>query len=546
MLQIESRFLVLGIIAAWTVLAPSAAFSQCSPGGHSTGLVPITQLGADTYMGFEGGLYPGGANVPPPAHLAAAFNRAGQVIPRDASGAADFATGRMILLTIGMSNTAHESAPFERQEDLNIGRNARLTILNGALGGQAANITADAGAAYWNNVLQRIMAIGATPEQVQVVWFKTAEANPPNNFPGHAQTLASDVRKSVRNLKSFFPNLQLCYLSSRTYGGYATGGLNPEPQAYESAFSMKWVVEDQINGDPNLAFGGPSPVSPLLLWGPYLWADGIEPRDDGLTWVRDDFEGDGTHPSPCGEQKVTDLLSAFFAAEPTAEPWWTQRVNYRLFAFDAAADATVRADMPDAAHGHEPVLHSRGGATPIYTYLRFDTSSVEGEVLHAKLSLRVTTSGSGGGEVRPVGDTSWDESTITFNTAPPIGAPALASVPSLSRDSSLAADVSEAVRSDADGIVSFALVGGPGAGATYHSREAGQPPRLILTVRLPRVPGDVDGDRDVDLVDLSLVLAAFGSCQGDPEYNPDADLNRSLCIDLIDLSIVLSNYGTMG
>ena len=34
----------------------------------STNLVPLTELGAGTYMGVEGGLYPGGSNDRPAAH----------------------------------------------------------------------------------------------------------------------------------------------------------------------------------------------------------------------------------------------------------------------------------------------------------------------------------------------------------------------------------------------------------------------------------------------------------------------------------------------
>ena len=35
--------------------------------------VPINDLGTATYLGFEGGLYPGGTNVPPADHLTAKF-----------------------------------------------------------------------------------------------------------------------------------------------------------------------------------------------------------------------------------------------------------------------------------------------------------------------------------------------------------------------------------------------------------------------------------------------------------------------------------------
>ncbi len=58
------------------------------------------------------------------------------------------------------------------------------------------------------------------------------------------------------------------------------------------------------------------------------------------------------------------------------------------------------------------------------------------------------------------------------------------------------------------------------------------------------LPGDVDGDGDVDLSDLSLVLAAYGSCEGDPAYNPYADIDEDGCVDLLDLAILLANYGS--
>src|SRR5262249_11929428 len=148
-------------------------------------------------------------------------------------------------------------------------------------------------------------------QQVQVVWLKNALNAPPSNFPISAQTLQQDLGLIVQNLKTFFPNLAICYISSRTYGGYATTATNPEPQAYESGFSVKWMIEDQINGSPDLNYDpdkGPV-MAPLLLWGPYLWANGMIPRSDGLVWLREDFEpDDGTHPTDSGQTKVANML----------------------------------------------------------------------------------------------------------------------------------------------------------------------------------------------------------------------------------------------
>ena len=59
-------------------------------------------------------------------------------------------------------------------------------------------------------------------------------------------------------------------------------------------------------------------------------------------------------------------------------------------------------------------------------------------------------------------------------------------------------------------------------------------------------PGDLDGDNDIDLADLALLLSAYLACEGDAAYNPDADLNGSGCVDLADLSILLAGYGFSG
>lgn len=58
------------------------------------------------------------------------------------------------------------------------------------------------------------------------------------------------------------------------------------------------------------------------------------------------------------------------------------------------------------------------------------------------------------------------------------------------------------------------------------------------------IPGDIDGDGDVDLSDLATLLAAYGTCVGDHDFNPAADLDADGCVDLSDLAALLGNYGT--
>jgi hypothetical protein len=131
--------------------------------------------------------------------------------------------------------------------------------------------------------------------------------------------------KIVRILKQKYPNLRIAYLSSRIYAGYAKSSLNPEPYAYEGGFSMRWLIQDQIKGEKELNFDPAKGdvKAPLLLWGPYLWSDGVNPRKcDGLTYEESDLGRDGTHPSDAGQVKVAQLLQKFFKADPFVSRWF--------------------------------------------------------------------------------------------------------------------------------------------------------------------------------------------------------------------------------
>lgn len=57
-------------------------------------------------------------------------------------------------------------------------------------------------------------------------------------------------------------------------------------------------------------------------------------------------------------------------------------------------------------------------------------------------------------------------------------------------------------------------------------------------------PGDIDGDGQIALADLALLLASFGACSGDPAYLAAADLDDSGCVDLADLAVLLGGFGT--
>jgi hypothetical protein len=55
--------------------------------------------------------------------------------------------------------------------------------------------------------------------------------------------------------------------------------------------------------------------------------------------------------------------------------------------------------------------------------------------------------------------------------------------------------------------------------------------------------GDVNRDGYIDASDLDLVMAAFGSTPGKPNWNPDCDLNGDGRVDMGDVGIVSGNMG---
>jgi len=58
-----------------------------------------------------------------------------------------------------------------------------------------------------------------------------------------------------------------------------------------------------------------------------------------------------------------------------------------------------------------------------------------------------------------------------------------------------------------------------------------------------RVWGDLNLDAKVDVKDLSVVSAAFGTYLNDPRWNPQADMNHDDKVDIRDVVIVSSNFG---
>jgi hypothetical protein len=88
--------------------------------------------------------------------------------------------------------------------------------------------------------------------------------------------------------------------------------------------------------------------------------------------------------------------------------------------------------------------------------------------------------------------------------------------------------------------------------ATYFSRSEDSLNGYLIfsyeqgTVRvdvLTTVPGDLNGDRKVDMRDLAIVAKAFGSSPGNSRWNPIADVFGDGKVDMTDVAFVAKNFG---
>ena len=312
--------LLLGV-AGWLLFRRLTAVQMGQP---TVGLTPLTELGSGSYHGAQGGLYPGGSNERPLAHEAAGIEIAQGIRPLASDGTLDEQNGKIGFVAVGMSNTSMEFETFLEQADEIPQLNPAVVLVDGAQHSKASQFVANPADDYWTVLTERLTDAGLSDAQVQVVWLKNARARSNAPFPLDALMLKNDLREIVSLLHERFPNLKIVYLSSRTYGGYASIDLNPEPYAYQSAFAVKWLIEDQIEGDAGLNFdsNSGSVTAPWLSWGPYLWADGMAAEGSGFVWEQSDFAYDGTHTSPSGQAKVAGLLYYFLRTDETAVPWF--------------------------------------------------------------------------------------------------------------------------------------------------------------------------------------------------------------------------------
>jgi hypothetical protein len=315
-----------------TVEAPTGA--ECNNidwdiTGTTTPMVALTDLGTGTYLGSEGGLYLNGSNIMPASHDADGVAFGQSIQPLDANGNPD-PNGKYALLSMGMSVAFDTFLKFMQNSTADPSLSKNLVFVPAAQPRLGAVDWANIDSAAWADTFAYFLPqSGVTAQQVVAAWVESVDANPHGAFPGDMATLQSEYETAAQLLHTEFPNLKLAFFSSREYGAYENGlphGGDKEPFAYESAFAVRGMIQDQLNGVAAMnynAANGPV-VAPWVAWGPYLWADGLIARGDGLVWPCYYFESDGQHPSSKtgGSEQDANMLLNFLKTDDAAAPWF--------------------------------------------------------------------------------------------------------------------------------------------------------------------------------------------------------------------------------
>ena len=203
-----------------------------------------------------------------------------------------------------------------------------LAIVRGeCCGGDAAFMQSPSGSDY-DRLLERLSIEELSEQQVQVVWATLGNAHPISlpDTGARAYNMVRLMSDVMRAFRSRYPNLRLVFLTSEHYMGYS----EREPSHYENGFEKKWLIQAQID---QMASGGTvvderagdlnyNTAVPWIGWGPYFWADGVNPRSDGLFWSRGNYWIDAVHLDPSGVRKAAGLLLTFFKTSPQARCWF--------------------------------------------------------------------------------------------------------------------------------------------------------------------------------------------------------------------------------
>jgi hypothetical protein len=176
-------------------------------------------------------------------------------------------------------------------------------------------------------------------------------------------------------------------------------------------------------------------------------------------------------PTPVPPTTVPSTPVPPTPAPPTPVPGLT---------FNPVADTMVNAS--NSAVNYGTAVSVQADASPIVnSYLRFNIQGITGTVTNATLRIYTISALNGGLGFRSVTDNSWNELTMTYNTAPAFGSAVFGTTPtSFTAGTWLSVDVTSLV--SGNGLVSFAMTSTNNTAVALSSKEGANKPQLIINV----------------------------------------------------------------
>ena len=94
-----------------------------------TAKIPLIDLGANTYLGYTGGLYPGGVNDASGQYASDLLDVSNSIVPIDKSGLPS-TTGKVVFISVGASVGGHMMKALITKTTNNPATNPKLLLIN--------------------------------------------------------------------------------------------------------------------------------------------------------------------------------------------------------------------------------------------------------------------------------------------------------------------------------------------------------------------------------------------------------------------------------
>ncbi len=213
-------------------------------------------------------------------------------------------------------------------------------------------------------------------------------------------------------------------------------------------------------------------VSPLAACAPQIPVTGPDNPTETIPTTAPETSTNGVALAPATSPTETPTQPATSA---------DAQASGSALTFNADADARVKQSNPDTNYGNGKTLQVDGGKDPnVESFLRFTVTGVTGTIQSARLRLYVTNDGSQNGPAVYATDSSWAESTITWNNRPTHTGEAADNKDEIPPDAWMEYDVTSLVKGN--GTYSFVLAADSSDGVILSSRESAQPPQLVITL----------------------------------------------------------------